>query len=210
MNLLKMVQTQSFLLQGQTKMSRSHSFPNRLHVCIPESIATQTESHGFQQSMTPGADPGFWSGGPSRVLTQGALSPKFAQNRVFSVKIAWKLHDFEEILGARGHGPPGPLPWICYWTPFELYTECARKCSGLNAKGGEAFALRNLQADIVTKNCQTWNIFRLEQQQQSMEFLHTVLLSFYASLQEVHAHVNDMTDLLWNVMLSYDFFWTIE
>ena len=40
----------------------------------------------------------------------GALNPKFAQNRGFSLKIAWKLHDFEEIMGARGRGPLGP-PW---------------------------------------------------------------------------------------------------
>ena len=46
--------------------------------------------------------------GASRVLTPtGTLSPKFAQNRCFSLKIACKLHDFEEILGARGAGPPG-------------------------------------------------------------------------------------------------------
>ena len=37
-----------------------------------------------------GADLGFWSGGPSGVLTPrgGALSPKFAQNRGFTLKIA--------------------------------------------------------------------------------------------------------------------------
>ena len=50
----------------------------------------------------------------SRILVRGAqqsfdsLSPKFAHNRGVSLKIAWKLHDFEEILGARGPGPPGP------------------------------------------------------------------------------------------------------
>ena len=42
------------------------------------------------------------------------LSPKFAQNRVFSPKIAWKLHGVEEILGARGPAPSG-RPWIRYW-----------------------------------------------------------------------------------------------
>ena len=37
---------------------------------------------------TPQADPGFWSGGPSRILTpRGALSPIFFQNRGFSLKI---------------------------------------------------------------------------------------------------------------------------
>ena len=58
-----------------------------------------------------GVDPGFWSGRPSRVLTpRGALSPKFVQNRGFSLKIAWKVHDFEDILGARGSpGPQGSL-----------------------------------------------------------------------------------------------------
>ncbi len=43
----------------------------------------------------------------------GALSPQFARNRVFSLEIAWKLYDFEEILGATGRAPRasplGPL-----------------------------------------------------------------------------------------------------
>ncbi len=38
------------------------------------------------------ADPGFWSGGPSGVLRR-------AENRGHSLKIACKLHDFEQILG---------------------------------------------------------------------------------------------------------------
>ncbi len=43
----------------------------------------------------------FGQGGPAEFWPQGgALSPKYAQNRGFSLKIAWKLHDFEEILGA--------------------------------------------------------------------------------------------------------------
>ena len=46
---------------------------------------------------------GQWSFDP-----KGALSPKFAQNRG-PLKIASKLHDFEEILVARGFGPPGSL-----------------------------------------------------------------------------------------------------
>ncbi len=57
-----------------------------------------------------GADPGFSSGGPSRVLTtRGGLSPNFAQNRGFTFKIFSKLHDFDQILGAGGPEPPGPL-----------------------------------------------------------------------------------------------------
>ena len=40
----------------------------------------------------------------------GALSLKFAQNRGFSINIPWKLHDFEEIVGARGaQAPRAPL-----------------------------------------------------------------------------------------------------
>ena len=58
------------------------------------------------QFANVGADSGFWSGGTIGVLTpRGALSPKFAQNGGFSLKIAWKLHDLKKILGARG--PPG-------------------------------------------------------------------------------------------------------
>ncbi len=38
-------------------------------------------------NLPPGSDPGFWSGGPSRVLTpRGDLSPKFAQNGFFQKK----------------------------------------------------------------------------------------------------------------------------
>ncbi len=42
------------------------------------------------------------------LVYSGALSPKFAQNRGFPLKIAWRLHDFEKILGARG-------PRIRWW-----------------------------------------------------------------------------------------------
>ena len=59
-------------------------------------------------SVGPGTDPGFWSGGFSGVLTpRGGLSPKFAQNRDFPLKLPEKCTTFEEILGARGG--PGPL-----------------------------------------------------------------------------------------------------
>ena len=59
-------------------------------------------------------------GGPSGVLTpRGAQSPKFAQNRGSSLKIAWKLHDFEQILGAR-EGPQDPLDPVvrCHEPPI--------------------------------------------------------------------------------------------
>ena len=50
--------------------------------------------------------------GASGVLTpREALSPKFAKYRGFSLKIASKLHDLKQILGARG-----AAPWIRYWT----------------------------------------------------------------------------------------------
>ncbi len=50
------------------------------------------------------ADPGFWSGGPSRVLTPGGLSPKFAQRGYFCLK----MHDFGKILGVPGFWSGGP------------------------------------------------------------------------------------------------------
>ena len=43
---------------------------------------------------------------PARILVRGGLSPKFAQNRGFSLTFAWKLHDFEKIMGARGARAP--------------------------------------------------------------------------------------------------------
>ncbi len=70
-----------------------------------------------------GADPGFWSGGPSGVLSAeggGGLSPKFAQNRGFSLKIMWKLYDFEQK--SWGHGgpwPPGPPGSACVLQPWK-------------------------------------------------------------------------------------------
>ncbi len=52
----------------------------------------------------------FGQGGPAEFWPQGGLSPKFAQNRVFSLETASKLHDFEEIFGARGGwAPRAPL-----------------------------------------------------------------------------------------------------
>ena len=47
---------------------------------------------------------GFGQVGPAEFWPQGGLSPKFAKNRDFSLKIAGKLHDFEEILGASAAG----------------------------------------------------------------------------------------------------------
>ncbi len=46
--------------------------------------------------------------GPAEIWPQmEALRPTFAQNRGFSLKIAWKLHDLKKILGATlgGLGP---------------------------------------------------------------------------------------------------------
>ena len=60
-----------------------------------------------------GVDPGFWSGGVSVVLSpRGTLSPKFAQNGGFLLKIAWKLHDFEELLVVRGARAPRIRYWV--------------------------------------------------------------------------------------------------
>ena len=54
--------------------------------------------------LVPGADPGFWSEGPSGVLTPGGgLSPKFAQN---CLKTAWL---WKHLGGSGGLGPQGPL-----------------------------------------------------------------------------------------------------
>ena len=66
-----------------------------------------------------GADPGFWSEGTSGVLTPMGGGGAWAQNLLkigfFSLNIAWKLHDFEEILGGKGGRAPRPPPWIRYW-----------------------------------------------------------------------------------------------
>ena len=62
----------------------------------------------------------------SRILVRGAqrsfegdLNPKFAQNRVFLSKIAWKLHDFEQNLGGKGARPLGP-PGSASGTPLTI------------------------------------------------------------------------------------------
>ncbi len=69
---------------------------------------TPTHTISVPTMQKAGTDPGLWSGGGQRRRTLRALSPKIAQNRGFSLKITWKWHDFEEILGARGPGPQGP------------------------------------------------------------------------------------------------------
>ncbi len=56
------------------------------------------------------ADPGFWPGGPSRVLTGAGLSPKFAQNMGFSLKITWKLHDLQNRSPGSGLVGEGGVP----------------------------------------------------------------------------------------------------
>ncbi len=66
----------------------------------------------------------FGQGGPAEFWPQwGALSLKCAQNGGFSLKIAWKLHDFEEILWARGaQGPCPPDPLL--QAPSVLFSLC--------------------------------------------------------------------------------------
>ncbi len=60
--------------------------------------------------------------GGSRILVRGQQSfdprggaePKICSKLGFPLKIAWKLHDCEKILGAQGAGPLRP-PWIRLW-----------------------------------------------------------------------------------------------
>ncbi len=66
-----------------------------LRLCAPEGVGMQVREGGA------GADPGFWSGRPSGVLTLGGLSPKFAQ---ICPKTVW----FWKNLGGTGAGPPKP------------------------------------------------------------------------------------------------------
>ncbi len=59
-------------------------------------------------------------GGQQSFDPRGALSPKFAQNRGFSLKIACKLHDFGKLLG-QGPEPLGPPdPASAYIQYFSL------------------------------------------------------------------------------------------
>ena len=86
-------------LRGSRIWSNGQILTNQLPSAWMPLIAS-TESH-----VHTGADPGFWLGGASRILTRrGGPEPKICSNRGFSFKIPWKLHDFEEILGARGPG----------------------------------------------------------------------------------------------------------
>ncbi len=48
-----------------------------------------------------GVDPGFWSGS-KQFWPQGAWAPNLLKIGGFRIEIAWKLHDFGKILGARG------------------------------------------------------------------------------------------------------------
>ncbi len=57
----------------------------------------------------PGADPGFWSGWPSRVLTPEGV-PNLLKIRVFSLKLLENCIILTKNLGARGGlGPQGLL-----------------------------------------------------------------------------------------------------
>ncbi len=67
--------------------------------------------HGRIQDFCQGGQAEFW---PCRVL---ALSPKFAQNRGFSLKIASKLWFFS-FLGGKGAQAPR-VPWIHWCHPLE-------------------------------------------------------------------------------------------
>ena len=80
--------------------------------------ASRCVENGAVEKYGGGADPGFWSGEPSRVLTPGGpLSLKFAQNRGFPLFFAWKPNDFG---GNRGPGSKGPLD------PLVLTPPCLR------------------------------------------------------------------------------------
>ncbi len=55
-------------------------------------------------------DPGFWSGGPSGILTpRGAPSPKFAQNRGCPLKLPENYMILKKSWGQGLPGPQGPL-----------------------------------------------------------------------------------------------------
>ncbi len=73
--------------------------------CLPfEGVrGLMVESRGPGCGGTAGADPGFWSGGPSKVLTpRGGPWTQDLLKIGFFLYFAWKLHDFKIILGARG------------------------------------------------------------------------------------------------------------
>ncbi len=75
------------------------------HACI------RVCDDGINVRFYSGVDLGFWSGGPSRVLTPGYIaSPKCAENRGFP----WKLPENCMILTKSwGQGGPAPrAPWI--------------------------------------------------------------------------------------------------
>ena len=81
--------------------------PGFLHE-LDAKIFEKSQISLFTLTQYPGTDPGFWPGRQwSLDPKEGALSPKFAQNRDFPLKLPElpELPDFEEILGARGLDP---------------------------------------------------------------------------------------------------------
>ena len=80
------------------------------------------------------ADPGFWSGAaefwPQKAGGGGALSPKFAQNRGFPLKLPENCM-IKQNLGARG--PPGSASgeqqsrWRCHVAPFMSSASCVER-----------------------------------------------------------------------------------
>ena len=101
----------------------------------------------------PGADPGFWSGVPSRVLTpEGALSLKFAQNRGFPLKLSKNCMILNKSWGQgedRVPSPPGSaseFPYASVIVLKRLFPQSVSTCAALchDMKNGSNLAQKFL------------------------------------------------------------------
>ena len=124
-----------------------------------------------------GTDPEFWSMGASGVLTPEGGA--WAQNLLkrgggVPLKIAWKLHDFENILGASGPSPPGPprsAGWQPCWPKAEegtfshlVFSVCSMNANAVHHSGGSRGlgGPAPLAPKISSKSCSFQAILREE------------------------------------------------
>ncbi len=104
-----------FLVKNLVHRSLAAKYGNKKHnfwfLCLSDSktqFLVWVCAHPLLK--TSGMDPGFWSRGPSRVLTQGwGPEPKMCSNMCFLWKLPENCFIVKRILGAGGLGPQAIL-----------------------------------------------------------------------------------------------------
>ncbi len=103
--------------------------PHFIHARVGWGPVWDHDDNNIMRSNT-GADPGFWSGGQWSFDQKGGLSPKFAQNRAFPLKLPKNCMILKKSWGQGGLGPP----WIRHCNNLRIlplpcfFSECSRFC----------------------------------------------------------------------------------